>query len=404
MITIENLLKERGNNLFMGFSGVEGPTPIEIVNAQISEITTDWSNMFSRYLFPASGYLTYSVVVYWKLFESLRLVIKDDEDRRRHILENMLYLSEINPYLCHYALKQGFINVIEGDYLKYKTKMKFDSILGNPPYQNANSESDAGKLYIDITKKSLELLKDNGIISFLTPETIVRDGRNKFNIKDIQGLKYVNHTVDKYFNVGVKIINWMVDKDYDGDVTVINTDGEVNLRSKTQSLLDKSELLGVGIFEKLKEQKSKLFIIDQSGKKWSKTYSEGMYRVNKNVNKHKVEYTSVKPKLFEKRKLVISMSSSYKEELVYDSYEDFGELHVMIDITDYNDVEINNIKNFLFNPICVNICNKYKKLYKKGFNTMLYLFPKIDVSKEYGYEDVKLLFNLTDDDVKYLLS
>jgi hypothetical protein len=170
MITIENLLKERGNNLFMGFSGVEGPTPIEIVNAQISEITTDWSNMFSRYLFPASGYLTYSVVVYWKLFESLRLVIKDDEDRRRHILENMLYLSEINPYLCHYALKQGFINVIEGDYLEYETKMKFDAILGNPPYhKNTNNVGAGHTLWDKFVEKSFELCKESGYVSLVHP-------------------------------------------------------------------------------------------------------------------------------------------------------------------------------------------------------------------------------------------
>jgi hypothetical protein len=372
-------------------------TSIEVVNEILDEIPERvWKNSKSIFLDPCMGKGTFLIEVVKRLVYIYGYTEQDAKSR--------VYGYDIRVKYVNHLTRRGFLNVRHKDYINEKIEMKFDSIVGNPPYQNNESDSDAGKLYIDITKKSLNLLKENGIISFLTPETIVRDGRNKFNIKDIQGLKYINHTVDKYFNVGVKIINWMVDKNYDGDVTVINTDGEVNLRSKTQSLLDKSELLGVGIFEKLKEQKSKLFIIDQSGKKWSKTYSEGMYRVNKNVNKHKVEYTSVKPKLFEKRKLVISMSSSYKEELVYDSYEDFGELHVMIDITDYNDVEINNIKNFLFNPICVNICNKYKKLYKKGFNTMLYLFPKIDVSKEYGDEDVKLLFNLTDDDVKYLLS
>ena len=96
MITIKNLVKERNNNLFMGFTGVEGPTPINAVNVQINELSVEWSNMSLQFLFPASGYLTYPVVVYWKLFESLRLVIKDDEDRSSHILENMLFMSEIN--------------------------------------------------------------------------------------------------------------------------------------------------------------------------------------------------------------------------------------------------------------------------------------------------------------------
>ena len=98
------------------------------------------------------------------------------------------------------------------------------------------------------------------------------------------------------------------------------------------------------------------------------------------------------------------MSSSYKRELIYDSFNDFGELHVMLDITDYNDEQINNVKEFLFNPICVQICDKYKKVYKKGFNSMLYLFPEINPNMSYSDKDVKLLFGLTDEEVNYLLS
>ena len=51
--------------------------------------------------------------------------------------------------------------------------------------------------------------RDANVTAFLFD---VSDKQNKFNIKDIQGLKYINHTVNKYFNVGVKIINWMVEQ------------------------------------------------------------------------------------------------------------------------------------------------------------------------------------------------
>ncbi len=372
-------------------------TPIELVKEMLDKIPEEvWKNPKSVFLDPCMGKGTFLI----EIVNTLTYIYGYTEENSK----SRVYGYDVRVKYINHLQRRGFINVRHKDFLSEITEMKFDVIVGNPPYQNINSESDAGKLYIDITKKSLGLLKDTGVISFLTPETIVRDGRNKFNIKNITGLTYVNHNVNQYFNVGIKIISWMINKTYTGNVIVINKDGTDDCREISDSLMDKTELVGVRIFEKLKQQKSKLFVVDQSATGFTETYVEGLYPVNKNVNKNKISFTKVRPKLHGKRKLVISMSSSYSEELVHDSHEDFGELHVMLDITDYNEIQISNIKKFLFNPICIQICNKYKKLYKKGFNSMLYLFPKIDIDKEYSNDDVAALFCLTNDEVNYLLS
>ena len=372
-------------------------TPIELVNEMLDNISESiWRNPESIFLDPCMGKGTFLIEIVRRLTYIYGYTEVDAKSR--------VYGYDVRVKYVNHLQRRGFVNVRHKDFLSEIIKMKFDVVVGNPPYQNINSESDAGKLYIDITKKSLSLLKDDGIISFLTPETIVRDGRNKFNIKNITGLKYVNHSVNEYFNVGIKIISWMVNKSYNGNVSVINKDGTIDLREISNSLMDKTELVGIQIFERLKQQKSKLFVVDQSATGFIETFSEGLFAVNKNVNKNKISFTKVMPKLYGKRKLVISMSSSYSIDLVHDSYDDFGELHVMMDITDCDEQQINNIKKFLFNPICVQICNKYKKLYKKGFNSMLYLFPKIDPNKEYNNEDVASLFCLTNDEVEYLLS
>jgi hypothetical protein len=372
-------------------------TPIGLVKEMLDKIPEKvWRNPDSVFLDPCMGKGTFLIEIVDRLTYIYGYTEKDAKSR--------VYGYDVRVKYINYLQRRGFINVRHKDFLSEIIKMKFDAIVGNPPYQNINSESDAGKLYIDITKKSLGLLKDNGIISFLTPETIVRDGRNKFNIKNITGLTYVNHSVNEYFNVGIKIISWMVNKSHNGSVIVVNKDGTIDSREISSSLMDKTELVGIQIFERLKQQKSKLFVVDQSATGFTETFSEGLFPVNKNVNKNKISFTKVRPKLCGKRKLVISMSSSYSIDLVYDSYDNFGELHVMLDITDYNEQQITNIKKFLFNPICVQICNKYKKLYKKGFNSMLYLFPEIDPNKEYNNEDVASLFCLTNDEVTYLLS
>lgn len=372
-------------------------TPIGLVKEMLDKIPEEvWRNPDSVFLDPCMGKGTFLIEIVDRLTYIYGYTENDAKSR--------VYGYDIRVKYINYLQRRGFVNVRHKDFLSEIIKMKFDAIVGNPPYQNINSESDAGKLYIDITKKSLGLLKDNGVISFLTPETIVRDGRNKFNIKNITGLTYVNHNVNEYFNVGIKIISWMVNKSHIGNVNVVNKDGTIDSREISNSLMDKTELVGIQIFERLKQQKSKLFVVDQSATGFTETFSEGLFAVNKNVNKNKISFTKVRPKLYGKRKLVISMSSSYSLDLVYDSYDDFGELHVMLDITDYNEQQIDNIKNFLFNPICVQICNKYKKLYKKGFNSMLYLFPKINPNKEYNNDEVASLFCLTNDEVVYLLS
>jgi len=90
--------------------------------------------------------------------------------------------------------------------------MKFDYIVGNPPYQANNSKSDAGSLYVDITKKALTLLKPNGIIDFITPTTIAQTKKDSFTLQGMKCLKILDYSTDKYFNVGIKICRWKIDK------------------------------------------------------------------------------------------------------------------------------------------------------------------------------------------------
>jgi type I restriction-modification system DNA methylase subunit len=91
----------------------------------------------------------FSIAIYLRLINTLKDEIPNDAERKKHILQNMLYMSEINKkniFIC----KQIFdinneykLNIYEGDslkvdYLKEFGIKQFDIIVGNPPYNISN--------------------------------------------------------------------------------------------------------------------------------------------------------------------------------------------------------------------------------------------------------------------------
>ena len=67
-----------------------------------------------------------------------------------------------------------------------------------------------------------------------------------------------------------------------------------------------------------------------------------------NYYKDKIRYSKIIPKLLGKRKIFISISKTYNQENIKISNEDFGQLHLMIDVTDLTNNQIENIKSFLY--------------------------------------------------------
>ena len=125
-----------------------------------------------------TGY--FSIFLYNKLFEGLKKEILNEEKRKNHIIENMIFMVEIQKSNCQ-ELKQIFgnnANIINKNYLEYSEK--FDFIIGNPPYNshgfkkvpsnNKFSKINDGKtIWIDFVKHSVDLLNPMGYLLFITP-------------------------------------------------------------------------------------------------------------------------------------------------------------------------------------------------------------------------------------------
>jgi len=156
-------------------------TPIKLVKDMLDKLPIEvWKNKNLKWLDPCCGMGNFPIVVYLRLMEGLKDEVKDMKERKKHILENMLYMSELNKknvLVC----KQIFdinneyqLNLYEGDSLKvdYNKEFKikqFDIIIGNPPYNASGTKATGNTIWQLFVNNSIKLLKPNGYICFVHP-------------------------------------------------------------------------------------------------------------------------------------------------------------------------------------------------------------------------------------------
>ena len=126
--------------------------------------------------------MEYLYILFIKLLVSLKKYFKNEDDIKKHILNNMLYMIEINNDYYD-ELKKKFIedtNIYICNFIEWNTQLKFDVIIGNPPYNfngnikvptnNFNNKKLDGKsIWKLFLRKSLALLNDLGFLSIIIP-------------------------------------------------------------------------------------------------------------------------------------------------------------------------------------------------------------------------------------------
>ena len=158
-------------------------TPFSFINKMLSIIPSDkFSNKHYKWLDAGSGHGNYSLCLFFILFKSLKEVIPNEEERKEHIIKNMIYMVEYNKDNIPF-LREKFgnkANIIESNYLEWQSNLKFDFIIGNPPYNfngvkkvptknNVNKKEDGKTIWCEFIKRNISLLNDNGIMNVLIP-------------------------------------------------------------------------------------------------------------------------------------------------------------------------------------------------------------------------------------------
>jgi hypothetical protein len=231
-------------------------TPMKLVNEMLDKLPQEvWSDEKKKWLDPATGMGNFPVAVYIRLMEGLKKRIGNEEERRRHILQNMLYMVELDKGNV-FMLKKIFcgkgggggtykLNIFEGSFIDFKTAtivlppkeeidIKFDVILGNPPFQYKEGDTQAQPIWHLFVERSYELLENNGYLLIIHPSgwrDISGKGkgkkRNVFDFMKEHNLIYLNmndfETGKKIFGVGTNFDYYVVQNTLtNSNKTIIN--------------------------------------------------------------------------------------------------------------------------------------------------------------------------------------
>ncbi len=212
-------------------------TPIEFINNNMLKDLKKYDNEIFKnknltWFDPCAGMGNFPIAIYLKLMKGLEDEIPNKIKRKKHIIENMLYMGELNKKNC-FVIKKIFnidnklkLNLYEGDTLELDIKKvfgikKFDIIIGNPPYNQELKSTGALPLY----NKFIEYYIDKcTYLSFVVPSRWFSGGKNldkfrKFMLNRTD-LVYINHidNASSIFGSNVNIkggINYFLkDKNY----------------------------------------------------------------------------------------------------------------------------------------------------------------------------------------------
>ena len=190
-------------------------TPITLVREMLDTLPAEvWSNPNLKWLDPANGAGTFPFVIIYKLMKGLSEWEPDTEKRYKHIVENMIYVCELQSrnvflWLCgvdpkdEYTTNTYWGSFLEEDFNKHMKEVwnvdKFDIVVGNPPYNTGTSGGNGARdLWDKFVLKSIDtIIEDNGFLIFVHPSKWRSPENEILNIFKKNNLIYLEIHSDK---------------------------------------------------------------------------------------------------------------------------------------------------------------------------------------------------------------
>ena len=219
-------------------------TPLELVKEMLATLPEEvWSNPNLKWLDPANGTGPYPIMVIYKLMIGLAEWEPDAEKRYKHIVENMIYVCELQPknmflYMCAVDPFDTYkLNIYTGSFLEpeFDKHMKdvwgvekFDVIIGNPPYQSSSEDIRGSKSIYNLFVDKSTKLSDKTLM--VTPSRWFSNKNMELFRNDMlskYGLKILNECDnDTFKNAEIKggVSYFLLENNYEG---LVNFNGEL---------------------------------------------------------------------------------------------------------------------------------------------------------------------------------
>ena len=167
-------------------TNAEYSTPYKLRQEMLDKIPTDFWKTVRPVFEPCAGKGGFVVDIMSRFMIGLKDTILDENERRKVIIEECLYFSDINStniFICKLLIDPNNtykLNYNEGDTLKlditadqenWKGLNRFDAVIGNPPYNDDSGNKGKGHILWDkFIETSLDMwINDNGYLLFVNP-------------------------------------------------------------------------------------------------------------------------------------------------------------------------------------------------------------------------------------------
>lgn len=253
---LENIFTEIDNHIKISSPEIikygEVYTELNLVDEIISLLPDSfWENPYLKILDPCNGIGNFPSRIINKLMYGLSSFEIDEKKRYKWIIENIIYVAEIQPRNISYYTKlfnpddQYKLNIFSGSYFdldisNYFKLLKFDLIVGNPPYQQGSDSRSSVSIYDKFVDKSCEISK---YVLMITPSKWYSNpSMSKFrnNMINKYGLKVLVDKPDVFKSVDIKggVSYFLLENGYKGDCLFNN-----NIINFNNDLITNDDLL-----------------------------------------------------------------------------------------------------------------------------------------------------------------
>jgi len=424
------------------FSDTDYLTPIPLVNEMWDIFAKHFKNNIYniKVLDPSCGRGPFLVKAYEILFNDIYCDIEDIDFRNklcidslygfdidiRYVNVTILQLEEIQKY--YGATKILKPNIYNKDFLNTDINMKFDIVIGNPPYnwssdtgedQRRNNRENLWSRFVIYSWKNL--IKDGGFIMMVTPNTWLSPSTDysKFRIYDLMfsndDANPIHVNIDecgKHFKVGSTFSYYLVQNSKNqNNCHTITTNGQVNIDySKYDFIPNNFDSILDSIIKKTFDLKYDKFIFNQVGVPTrGETFEQSPTKTHPNLTYHTNSKKGLKvysrhiSNEANTKKILVNLSGMYNPVFDYTGTISQSVMNMVMDCSSSSLIDLENYKVILNSKLFYLLMNDSFR-YNGWVNAKILLkLPNIKFNKKITeLEFYKQGLSLTQEEINYI--